>query len=99
MRKNNFDETKAAESAKSAEKQLIALKNAQNQKINEVKEERAKMVLLRRTLSDLIYATSSGYKSVYPFAEGFIEGRIKSPDSIDIKTKNEITEILSQIEA
>lgn len=98
MRKNNFDETKAAESAKSAEKQLIALKNAQNQKINEVKEERAKMVLLRRTLSDLIYATSSGYKSVYPFAEGFIEGRIKSPDSIDIKTKNEITEILSQIE-
>ena len=91
----NMNPTNVAESA---ERQLLALKKSQDKKIKEVQDERAYIVSLRRTLSDLIYATGTAFKSVYPQAEGFIEGRIKSPDSIEIKTRNEFTEVLSHIE-
>lgn len=93
--KKNIDPEKVADSA---EKQLLSLKKAQDDKIQEVKQEQHRMVELKRTLSALIYSAGSGYVSVYPQAEGFIEGRIKTLDSIETKTKNEITEILSQIE-
>lgn len=93
--KKNIDPEKVADSA---EKQLLSLKKAQDDKIQEVKQEQHRMVELKRTLSALIYAAGSGYVSVYPQAEGFIEGRIKTLDSIETKTRNEITEILSQIE-
>lgn len=91
----NMNPTNVAESA---ERQLLALKKSQDKKIKEVQDEREYIVSLRRTLSDLIYATGTAFKSVYPQAEGFIEGRIKSPDSIEIKTRNEFTEVLSHIE-
>ena len=91
----NMNPTNVAESA---ERQLLALKKSQDKKIKEVQDERAYIVSLRRTLSDLIYATGTAFKSVYPQAEGFIEGRIKSLDSIEIKTRNEFTEVLSHIE-
>ncbi len=81
-----------------AEKQLSELEKAQNEKIREMKAKRKSLLELKNTLSTLIYAASRGFKSVYPDAEGFIEGRVKSPDSIETKTKNKITEILSQIE-
>lgn len=84
--------------ANSAERQLLALKRAENTKIEEVKTERNKMVALKRTLSAIIYAAGNGFLSVYPQAGGFIEGRIKTLDSVEIKTRNEITEILEQIE-
>lgn len=92
------NETISEEIAESAEGQLLALKKAENSKIEEFKQERNRMVALKRTLSAIIYAAGDGFLNVYPQSEGFIEGRIKSLDSIEIKAKNEITEILSQIE-
>ncbi len=83
--------------AKSAERQLIELKKAQNDKMQEMLEERNYIVTLKRTIQNLIYTAGTTYETVFPGAEGFIEGRIKSPDSIATKTRNEFTEILSEI--
>lgn len=85
------------EVAKSAERQLINLKKAQDDKMKEVMDQREYIVELKRTIQALIYAAGNTYKTVYPGAEGFVEGRIKTPDSIATKTRNEFTEILSEI--
>lgn len=85
--------------AKSAERQVQAFKKAESDKIQEIKDTRNQLVDMKRTLSALIYAAGSGFLDLYPQAEGFIEGRIKTLDSIEIKTKNEITEVFSEIEA
>lgn len=85
--------------AGSAERQVQAFKRAESDKIQEIKNTRNQLVDMKRTLSALIYAAGSGFLDLYPQAEGFIEGRIKTLDSIEIKTKNEITEIFSEIES
>ena len=85
------------EAARSAEKQLLDLKEADNTKKLEVKNKREEMLTFRRTVSCLIYVAVSTYKSVYPGAKGFVEGRVKSPNSIETKITNEITEKLNQI--
>ncbi|MBP3707630.1 MAG: hypothetical protein J6J36_03380 [Clostridia bacterium] len=82
----------------SAERQVQAFKKAESEKIQEIKNIRNQLADMKRTLSALIYAAGSGFLDVYPQAEGFIEGRIKTLDSIEIKTRNEITEVLSEIE-
>lgn len=86
------------EVATSAEKQLTDLENAKDRKMAEVLQEREYILALKRTVLALVYATGSSYRSVYPGGEGFVEGRIKSKDSITTKTRNEFTEILSVIE-
>lgn len=85
------------EAARSAEKQLLDLKEVDNAKKQEVKNKREEMLRFRRTVSCLIYVAASTYKSVYPGARGFVEGRVKSPNSIETKITNEITEKLNQI--
>ena len=82
----------------SAEKQLKDLENANNKKMTEVLKEREYVLALKRTILALVYATGSSYRSVFPGGEGFVEGRIKSQDSIITKTRNEFTEILNEIE-
>lgn len=85
--------------AGSAEKQVQVFKKSERDKIQEIKNTRNQLADMKRTLSALIYAAGSGFLDLYPQAEGFIEGRIKTLDSIEIKTKNEITEILNEIES
>lgn len=82
----------------SAEKQLRDLENAKNKKMADVLQEREYVLALKRTVLALVYAAGSSYRSVYPGGEGFVEGRIKSQDSIETKTRNEFTEILNEIE-
>lgn len=85
------------EVANSAESQLLNLKKAGDAKQKEVSDERKRILEFKKMVSCLIYATASTYKSVYPGAKGFVEGRVKSPNSIETKIINEITEKLNQI--
>ena len=94
---DNKKEMKPDEVAKSEERQFISLKKAQDDKMKELIDQRNYIVELKRTIQGLIYAAGYTYKTVYPGAEGFVEGRIKSIDSIATKTKNEFTEMLSEI--
>ncbi len=86
------------EVAESAERQLINLTKAQNNKMQEMLTQREYIVSLERVIEALIYAAGTAYQTVFPGANGFIEGRIKSLDSVTTKTKNEFTEILNKIE-
>lgn len=94
---DNKNEMKPDEVAKSEERQFISLKKAQDDKMKELIDQRNYIVELKRTIQGLIYAAGYTYKAVYPGAEGFVEGRIKSIDSIATKTRNEFTEMLSEI--
>ncbi len=85
------------EVANSAESQLLNLKKAGDAKQKEVSDERKRILEFKKMVSCLIYATASTYKNVYPGAKGFVEGRVKSPNSIETKIINEITEKLNQI--
>lgn len=82
--------------AKSAEEQLINLKQAQNKKMQELMKQRENIVNKSRTIQAIAYAVASTYREVFPGAGGFIELRIKTPDSIATKLRNEFTEILDK---
>lgn len=82
--------------AKSAEEQLISLKQAQNKKIQELMKQRENIANKSRTIQTIAYAVASTYREVFPGAGGFIELRIKTPDSIETKLRNEFTEILDK---
>ncbi len=84
--------------AHSAEQQLINLKKAQNKKMQEVMKQRSDIVNKARTMQTIAYAVGNTYKEVFPGAEGFIELRIKTPDSITTKARNEFTEILNEMQ-
>lgn len=84
------------EVAKSAERQLIDLKQAQNRKMQELMKQRENIVNKTRTIQTIAYAVASTYREVFPGAGGFIELRIKTPDSITTKLRNEFTEILDK---
>ncbi len=89
---------KPTEVAQSAERQLFNLTKAQNDKMQELLNQREYVTSLKRVIQALIYAAGTTYQTVFPGASGFIEGRIKSIDSVTTKTKNEFTEILNKIE-
>lgn len=82
--------------AESAERQLISLKQAQNKKIQELMKQRENIANNSRTIQAIAYAVASTYREVFPGAGGFIELRIKTPDSIATKSRNEFTEILNK---
>lgn len=82
--------------AASAERQLISLKQAQNKKIQELMKQRENIANKSRTIQAIAYAVASTYREVFPGAGGFIELRIKTPDSIATKSRNEFTEILNK---
>lgn len=82
--------------AASAERQLISLKQAQNKKIQELMKQRENIANNSRTIQSIAYAVASTYREVFPGAGGFIELRIKTPDSIATKSRNEFTEILNK---
>lgn len=82
--------------AKSAEEQLINLKQAQNKKMQELMKQRENIVNKSRTIQAIAYAVASTFREVFPGAGGFIELRIKTPDSIATKLRNEFTEILDK---
>lgn len=84
------------EVAESAERQLIGLKQAQNKKMQELMKQRENIINKTRTIQTIAYAVASTYREVFPGAGGFVELRIKTPDSIATKAKNEFTEILDK---
>ncbi len=82
--------------AASAERQLIELKQAQSKKMQEFMKQRENIANNSRTIQAIAYAVASTYREVFPGAGGFIELRIKTPDSIATKIRNEFTEILDK---
>lgn len=84
------------EVAESAERQLIGLKQAQSKKMQELMKQRDNIANKTRTIQTIAYAVASTYREVFPGAGGFIELRIKTPDSIATKVRNEFTEILDK---
>lgn len=86
-----------ADTTKSAETQLIDLKKAQNNKIEALMQKRKDIVSQSRTVQTIAYEIGNAFKTVFPGAEGFIELRIKTPNSITTKARNEFTEILNEL--
>lgn len=85
------------DTTKSAEAQLIDLKKAQNNKIEALMQKRENIVSQSRTVQTIAYEIGNTFKTVFPGAEGFIELRIKTPNSITTKARNEFTEILNEL--
>lgn len=86
-----------SEEKANATNQLLDLKQVGNDIRSKIQNERNNILANPEAVFCLIYAVVSTYKQVYPGAKGFVEGRIKSPNSIETKISNEITEILNQI--
>lgn len=83
------------EVAQSAENQLLDFKKAQQTKIDALLSKRATILKQRETINTMAYEIGNAFKTVFPGAKGFIELRIKTPDSIKTKARNEFTEILN----
>lgn len=85
------------DTARSAENQLIDLKKAQTNKIEALMQKREAIVNQSRTVQTIAYEIGNAFKTVFPGAKGFIELRIKTPNSITTKARNEFTEILNEL--
>lgn len=85
---------KPDEVAQSAENQLLDFKKAQQTKIDALLSERATILKQSETINTIAYEIGNAFRTVFPGAKGFIELRIKTPDSIKTKARNEFTEIL-----
>lgn len=86
------------EVAESAEKQLISLKQAERKQMQKFMKQRDDIANKNRTIQTLAYAVADTFREVFPGAGGFIELRIKTPDSIATKIKNEFTEVLNKMQ-
>lgn len=85
---------KPDEVAQSAENQLLDFKTAQQTKIDTLLSKRDTILNQREAINTLTYEIGNTFKTVFPGAKGFIKSRIKTPNSIRTKARNEFTEIL-----
>lgn len=85
------------DSTRSAAAQLIDLRKAKDSKIEELLQKRENIINQSGTVQTIAYEIGNAFKTVFPGAEGFIELRIKTPNSITTKARNEFTEILNEL--
>lgn len=85
------------DSTRSVAAQLIDLRKAKDSKIDELLQKRENIINQAETVQTIAYEIGNAFKTVFPGAEGFIELRIKTPNSITTKARNEFTEILNEL--